>query len=392
MSIAAGIRESMERSSFIRKMFEEGLRLKKQFGEENVFDFSLGNPDLNPPVEFFDTVKALMEKPEKGAHGYMPNAGFPDVCEAIANKASKEYGVVFNGSLIVMSCGAAGGLNAVLKAILNPGDQVIVLKPYFVEYGFYIANHGGVTVTADTDENFSLSIPNIEKSLNEKTRALIINSPNNPTGRVYPEREIQALAALLKKHMAATGRPLYLLSDEPYRDIVYDGVKVPSLFTHYPQTIAVTSYSKTLSVPGERIGYIAVHPQCEGREALLAGIIFSTRILGYVNAPALMQRAVARLGEVKVNVNAYKKRRDLLCDGLKFSGYTFTKPEGAFYIFCSSPVKDDVAFAAHLQKYNVLVVPGVGFGAPGYFRIAYCVSESVIQRAIPRFKEAMESL
>ena len=392
MSIAAGIRESMERSSFIRKMFEEGLKLKKQFGAENVFDFSLGNPDLNPPDEFFDTVRELMGKPGRGAHGYMPNAGFPDVCEAIAKKASREYGVSFNGSLIVMSCGAAGGLNAVLKAILNPGDQVIVLRPYFVEYGFYIANHGGVTVTADTDEGFSISIPNIEKALTDKTRALIINSPNNPTGRVYPEKEIQALAALLKKHMAATGRPLYLLSDEPYRDIIYDGVKVPSLFVHYPQTVAVTSYSKTLSIPGERIGYIAVHPQCEGRDALMAGIIFCTRILGYVNAPALMQRAAARLGEVKVDVNAYKKRRDLFCDGLKAAGYDFTKPEGAFYIFCKSPMKDDVAFAAHLQKYNVLVVPGVGFGAPGYFRIAYCVSEDVIERSIPRFKEAMEAL
>ncbi len=392
MPVSNKISESSEKSSFIRKMFEEGIRLKKQFGEENVFDFSLGNPDLNPPVEFFDTLRSFLNKDEKGVHGYMPNAGFPDVREALARKASKDLQFNIEGKHIVTSCGAAGGLNVVLKTILNPGDEVIVIKPCFVEYGFYIENHGGKMVLADSNENFSLNIGNIEKTITAKTRALILNSPNNPTGRVYAEDEIKALADLLKKHMREKGKIIYLLSDEPYRDIVYDGVKVPSLFRHYPQSIVVTSYSKTLSIPGERIGFIAVHPESREADRLLAGLIFSTRTLGFVNAPALMQRAVARLTEVSINVNIYKKRRDVFLEGLRFAGYEYAKPDGAFYIFCKSPIPDDAAFVQHLQKFNVLVVPGVGFCGPGYFRIAYCVSENVISRAIPRFKEAIEAL
>lgn len=392
MPVSSRIAESVEKSSMIRQMFEQGIKLKKEFGEENVFDFSLGNPDLNPPVEFIDTLKGLLNKEDKGVHGYMPNAGFPEVRAAIAKRMGKEHGIFFTENHIITSCGAAGGLNVVLKTILNRGDQVIVLKPYFVEYGFYIDNHGGEMVLADTNEDFSLNIENIKKVLTGKTRAVIINSPNNPTGKVYSEKEIMALSELINKFMIDNGKIIYLISDEPYREIVYDSVQVPSIFKYYNQSIVVTSYSKTLSIPGERIGFIAVNPNSVNVDLLLSGLIFSTRILGFVNAPALMQRAIARLTDVTVNINAYKKRRDIFMDGLKFAGYDFVKPEGAFYIFCRSPLKDDAAFVNHLLEYNVLVVPGTGFGGPGYFRIAYCVSESVISRAIPKFKEALETL
>ncbi len=392
MPVAAKISDSVSKSSWIRKMFEEGIRLKAQFGEENVFDFSLGNPDLSPPVEFGDTLKSLIDKNERGAHGYMPNAGFDDVREAVAGRVSKEQGVDLQGKHVVMSCGAAGALNVIFKSILDPGDEVVVPRPYFVEYGTYIDNHRGQIVLADTNPDFSLNIGNIRSALTAKTRAILVNSPNNPTGRVYPEEDIKALGALIKEHMDYTGRIIYLVSDEPYREIVYDGLRVSSILKHCTQAIVVTSYSKTLSVAGERIGYIAVHPGCVEADVLLSGLILSTRILGFVNAPALMQRAVARLTGVSVNVNIYKKRRDLLMEGLKFAGYDFVKPEGAFYIFCKSPMPDDVAFVGHLQKFNVLTVPGSGFGGAGYFRIAYCVSENVIQRAVPKFKEALEAL
>ncbi len=392
MTVSAKIRESMERSSWIRKMFEEGIRLKAEYGAENVFDFSLGNPDLPPPARFADTVKDLIEQSAKSAHGYMPNAGFPDARETIAKRVSKEQGVDIKGSHLIASCGAAGGLNVVLKTILDPGDEVVVIKPYFAEYGFYIDNHGGKMVLAGSNADFSLNIDAIRKAMGPKTRAVLINSPNNPTGRVYGEAEVKALSQLVLDFMKETGRAVYLVADEPYRDIVYDGVKVPPLMAQCSQAIVVSSYSKTLSIPGERIGYIAVHPDVKEADSLLNGLIFCTRILGFVNAPALMQRAVARLTDVTVDVDTYKKRRDILVEGLSSAGYTFAKPEGAFYIFAKSPMADDVEFVRHLQKSNVLVVPGVGFGGPGYFRIAYCVAEDVIRRAIPRFKEGIESI
>jgi aspartate aminotransferase len=391
MSIAGYIRESMEKSSWIRKMFEEGIKLKAQFGEENVYDFSLGNPDLDPPAKFFEVLRALAADVKKGAHGYMPNAGHGDVRQAIAAKVSKEQGVTVPLENIVMTCGAAGGLNAVLKAILNPGDEVVVSRPYFVEYNFYIANHNGVTKLADSNPDFSLNVENIRKTITGKTKAVLINSPNNPTGRVYPEKLIRELSDMLESYNKK-GQTIYLLSDEPYREIVYDNIKVPGTMASYSQSIVVNSYSKSLSIPGERIGYIAVNPACNECDALMAGIILCNRILGYVNAPALMQRIVARLTDVTVDITPYRKRRDLLAGGLKEAGYSFPMPEGAFYIFCKSPIEDDVAFVRHLQKFNILAVPGSGFGGPGYFRMAYCVPEDVIRRSIPKFREALEKL
>lgn len=391
MSIAGYIKESIEKSSWIRKMFEEGIKLKAQFGDENVYDFSLGNPDLDPPAKFFEVLRALSHEGKKGAHGYMPNAGYIDVRKAIAAKVSKEQNIQVPPENIVMTCGAAGGLNAVLKTILNPGDEVVVSKPYFVEYNFYISNHNGAAKLVDSNPDFSLNIENIKNAITGKTRAVLINSPNNPTGRVYPEKLIRELSDMLGT-FHKKGQTIYLVSDEPYREIVYDNITVPGTMAHYSNSIVVNSYSKSLSIPGERIGYIAVNPACNDVNTLMAGIILCNRILGYVNAPALMQRIVAQLTDVTVDITPYRKRRDLLAGGLKEAGYSFLVPEGAFYIFCKSPLDDDVAFVRHLQKFNILAVPGSGFGGPGYFRMAYCVSEDVIRRSIPKFKEALEKL
>ncbi len=390
MPIAKYINGSIEKSSWIRRMFEEGAVLKSKFGAENVYDFSLGNPDLDPPEKFFSELSRLAAAREKGKHGYMPNAGYPDVTASIARKIAKEHGVAIEGKHVLMTCGAAGGMNIIFKTILDPGDEVIVPRPYFVEYGFYVENHGGRLVPVETGDDFALDIDAIDRAITDRTRAVIINSPNNPTGTIYPAEQIKALSALLKKR--SEKRIIYLVSDEPYRDIVYDGTSVPSVLANYPQSIIATSYSKTLSIPGERIGYIAVNPACASVEKLLAGLILSNRILGFVNAPALMQRIVSALNDVSVDVDAYRRRRDILVEGLYAAGYEFPKPRGAFYIFCKSPLKDDVQFVQHLLKFNILAVPGVGFGGPGYFRLAYCVSEDTIRRSLPKFAEAIKSL
>jgi len=390
VSISISIRDSIEKSSWIRKMFEEGAKLKEQFGSDNVYDFSLGNPDLEPPEEFFKAVAGIEKNRKSGAHGYMPNAGFLDVREAIGRTVARDFNIEIDGSSLVMTCGAAGGMNVILKTILEPGEEIIVIKPYFAEYGFYISNHQGVMITVDSNEDFSINIDNIEKAITEKTRGIIVNSPNNPSGKIYSSEDIKALSALLEKKYPG-GRPIFILSDEPYREIVYDGKEVPSILSAYKNTFVINSYSKSLSLPGERIGYIAVNPEIESYSLVMAGLNLCNRILGFVNAPALMQRVVADLCDVTVDVDLYKSRRDLLAQGLKKSGYDFNEPEGAFYIFCKSPVMDDVAFIRHLQKYNILAVPGSGFGAPGYFRIAYCVSESVIKKAIPEFEKALKT-
>ncbi len=390
MMISRYIEESMKNASFIRKMFEQGMELKKKFGPENVFDFSIGNPDLDPPKEFFNVIIDFMKAPQKGMHGYMSNAGFPDVRDAVAEKISKEQQMAIPGSHVIMTCGAAGGMNVIFKTILDPGDEVIVPRPCFVEYGFYIQNHGGKMVLVESAEDFTLNIDAIASAITEKTRAVLITSPNNPTGRVYPEAQIQKLGEMLNERKEE--RSIYLIADEPYREIVYDGVQVPSIFRHCTNSMIATSYSKTLSIPGERIGYVAVNPSIRNSELLLSGLVFSNRILGFVNAPALMQRAVAKLIHISVPVEAYKRRRDLFYKGLVDAGYSVVKPEGAFYLFCKSPVPDDKAFVNHLLKYNILVVPGSGFAGPGYFRIAYCVDEDTIHRSLPGFKEALQTL
>lgn len=390
MTVSRYIEESVKNASFIRKMFEQGMVLKKKIGAENVFDFSLGNPDLEPPKEFFNVILDFMKAPQKGMHGYMPNAGFPEVREAVAEKISKEQESKVPASHVIMTCGAAGGMNVIFKTILDPGDEVIVPRPCFVEYGFYIKNHGGEMVLVESAKDFTLNISAIEKAITKKTRAVLITSPNNPTGRVYPESQIQKLGELIQQ--AGKDRPIYLIADEPYREIVYDGVKVPSIFRHCTHSIIATSFSKTLSIPGERIGYVAVNPSMHDSETILSGLVFSNRILGFVNAPALMQRVVAKLVNVSVPIEVYKKRRDIFYNGLVDAGYDVVKPEGAFYLFCKSPISDDTSFVNHILKYNILVVPGSGFAGPGYFRIAYCTDEDTIIRSLPSFKKALQTL
>jgi len=319
---------------------------------------------------------------------YMPNAGYPETCAAVALELSASRGVALTADQIVMTCGAGAALNVVLKTILDPGDEVIILAPFFVEYRFYVDNAGGETRIIPPREDFSLDLDAIGEAITEKTKAVLINSPNNPTGKVYDEASIRGLAALLAERGKALNREICLISDEPYSEIVYDGVTVPSVMKIYPHSFIASSYSKSLSLPGERIGYIAVNSAMGGLGEVLEGIILCNRILGFVNAPALMQRAIAGLQGVRVDVETYRRKRDLLCDGLASVGYRVTKPEGAFYLFPKTPIADDVRFADALRKRRILTVPGSGFYGPGHIRIAYCVDDATILGAIEGFGEA----
>jgi len=389
MALSKKMLDFAERSSWIRKMFEEGTKLKAQFGAENVFDFSLGNPDLPPPPQFIPAMKEIIEEEAPGIHGYMPNPGYPAVREAIAAQISKEQDVTVNGADMLMTCGAAGGLNVVLKALLDPGDEVVILAPFFVEYNFYVDNHGGVTRIVNTAEDFSLDLAAIEKALTEKSKAIIINSPNNPTGQVYSADELAALAEILRKAGEKFGTTIYLVADEPYRKIIFDGLEVPSVFKAGRDTILVSSYSKDLSLPGERIGYIVVHPEITDKAPLLGSMALANRILGFVNAPALMQRVVAKLQGAAVDNAIYARRRQMFCKILSEAGYEFEPPKGAFYLFPKAPIEDDVKFVALLQEQKILAVPGRGFGMPGYFRLAFCTDDAVIAGSAQGFKTAM---
>ncbi len=392
MPVSKDIADAITRSSWIRKMFEEGARLKQEHGPENVFDFSLGNPNLEPPPEVKEAIAKAATDKTPGIHSYMPNAGYPDVRAAVARNIRATEGVEIDENLIVMTVGAGGGLNVVLKTILNPEDEVIVPKPFFVEYVFYAANHGGTAVLVDTKPDFSLDLAAIEGAISPKTAAVLINSPNNPTGKVYSQAEIAELASVLKRKGDEVGRTIMLISDEPYRGIVYDGVSVPSILDAYSDSLVVTSFSKDLSLPGERLGYIAVSPRAETVQQLMDGLVLCNRVLGFVNAPGLMQRAVKDVIGNTVDTSVYKRRRDRLYDGLTSAGYECVKPEGAFYLFPKSPLEDDVQFVAHLQRYRILAVPGKGFGGPGYFRLAYCVSDETIDGALGLFDQAMREL
>ncbi len=396
MAIAKGIKEALGSGSMIRKMFEEGTQLKKLHGEDKVFDFSIGNPDLEPPKSFHDVLVKLAVEDKKGSHGYMPNQGYPGVREALSKKVAREHGVTIDGSHLVMSVGAAGGLNVVFRSILNPGDEVIVSKPYFMEYRSYVTNYGGVLVEAGSTDDFNLDLSAIKKALTGKTAAVLINSPHNPTGRIYPRETIQALAEILTAHGKETGRKPYLVADEPYREIVYEGREVPAILSAYDNSLVVTSYSKSLSLPGERIGYVAVSPFMEDKADMLAALIYATRTLGYVNAPALMQRIVAELTDAAVDVEIYARRRDAFTSVLDAAGIKYVDPEGAFYLFCQVPESKksnsgDAAFVNHLKDHLVLGVPGSSFGVPGWVRFAYCVDESIIRNSGAAFKKAMEN-
>ncbi len=390
MSISKKIEEMIVKSSWIRKMFEEGGRLKAEHGVENVFDFSLGNPNLEPPRIFRETLANLINSPEAGKHGYMANIGFPDVRKAVADHLTEEQQTPMTENEVILTCGAAGALNVTLKTILNPGEEVIVPKPYFVEYNFYVDNHGGVIKLVPTKPDFTLDVEAISSAITDKTRAVLINSPNNPTGQVYPEENLKELGTLLKDKGKELDRTIYLISDEPYRKIVFDGIKVPSIFTCYDESIIATSYSKDISIPGERIGFLAVNSKATYKNELMGGMAIANRTLGFINAPALMQRVMGSLQGVSVDISEYARKRELLCDGLADCGYEFVKPGGTFFLFPKSPIEDDVKFVRALQEELILTVPGSGFGGPGYFRIAFCVKDETIANSMKGFKKVLK--
>lgn len=371
-------------------MFEEGARLKAKHGAGNVYDFSLGNPNLEPPDEFKAALQQAVMTSGSGAHAYMPNTGYADVRQAVADYLSQEQKVALTANEVIMTCGAAGALNVILKALLDPGDEIISPVPGFVEYTFYADNHGGILKTVPTGADFTLDIGAVSAAVTPKTKAVLVNSPNNPTGQIYSKESLGKLGMLLKDKGKEIGHTLYLISDEPYRKIVYDGIKVPSIFNCYPESIIASSYSKDISIPGERIGFLAVNPLATFKAELLGGMALANRILGFVNAPALMQRVVASVQGASVDISVYARKRDLLCDGLADCGYEFVKPSGAFYLFPRTPVPDDVQFVQALQEELILTVPGSGFGGPGYFRIAFCVDDNTIINAMPGFKRVME--
>ena len=396
MAIATGVKQVMtgKSSSVIRKMFEEGLALKRKYGEERVFDFSLGNPDLDPPEQVLLAIEELAKDRSAGVHGYMSNAGYAFSREAMAQKTSAEQGVSVSGECVVMAVGAAGALNAIFKAVVNPGDEVVVSAPFFSEYEHYVANAGGRLHPAPTKDDFSLDLDAMGRALTEKTAAVLINSPNNPTGRVYTQDEVDALGKILRGHGTRTGRMPYLVADEPYRAITY-GKTVAAVFTAYDAAIVATSFAKNFSLPGERIGYICVSPSCPDKDELVAAITFTTRTLGFVNAPAFFQRVVAKTWQAKVDYSRYAKRRDAIMAVMDEAGIRYCPPEGAFYLWCKAPDVfggDDGSFADYLKCYNVLCAPGEGFGGKGWVRFAYCVAEKTIENSRQAIVKAMSDL
>jgi len=390
MTLARKIETTLEKSSWIRKMFEEGARLKQEHGAQKVYDFSLGNPNVEPPESFKAALKEAVASTDSMGHAYMPNTGYPHVRKAVADFLSKEHMAQVTENEVIMTCGAAGALNSILKAIIDPGDEILTPAPYFVEYNFYADNHAGILKPVPTMSDFTLDMDAISSAVNEKTKAIIINSPNNPTGQIYSLESLRELGELLEKMGEKYSRTIYIISDEPYRKIVYDGNTVPSIFTCYRESIVATSYSKDLSIPGERIGFVAVNPEASFKKELLAGIALANRILGFVNAPALMQRVIASIQSECVDVSKYARKRKLLCDGLAEYGYEFITPPGAFYLFPKTPVEDDVKFVRSLQEELILAVPGSGFGGPGHFRIAFCVEDETIINSMSGFKKVME--
>jgi aspartate aminotransferase len=390
MAISKKVKGTLTGASWIRRMFEVGDELKRIHGEDNVYDFSLGNPNLEPPLSLKKALRELADHPIAGMHRYMANNGYSETRRAIADYITEESGLPFTENHVVMTVGAAGGLNITFKSILDEGDEVIVPSPYFVEFKFYIDNSGGVIRLVETNDDFSLNLDQIERAIGEKTKAVLVNSPNNPTGVVYSGESLEKLGQLLRRKSRELGKTIYLISDEAYRRIVYDGIKLPIVFSYYPHAIRVTSHSKDLSLAGERIGYVAVSPQCEEADELIAALVFCNRTLGFVNAPALMQRLIAPLQRNSVHINDYREKRDLFYNALVSYGYQIVKPQGAFYLFPQAMIEDDLEFVQELQAKRILTVPGRGFGKPGYFRIAYAVERKMIEAALPGFKEVAE--
>ncbi|RCX09305.1 aspartate aminotransferase [Anaerobacterium chartisolvens] len=385
--ISQKIAVNVKNGSMIRAMFEEGEKLRKIYGDDKVYDFSLGNPDLEPPEAVRSSLKNLICGDEPDLHKYMNNAGYADVRFKIAGHISEETGLSLTHEHIIMTCGAAGGLNVVLKTLLDPGQEVVIFSPFFGEYRFYIDNCNGKTVICKTAPDVFLPVmEELEACITPNTKAIILNSPNNPTGVIYNEDVLRQINSVLEAKQKEFGTTIYVVSDEPYTKLVYDGSSIPSILSIFKNSIAVNSYSKSLALPGARIGYIAVNPCIDDIELLIGGIVFCNRTLGFVNAPGIFQRVVAEALESSIDIEEYQKRRDMLYNHLTSLGFSCKKPQGAFYLFPKSPIPDDVEFKNHAAKHNILLVPGSGFGYPGYFRIAYCTSLKTIENSLPAFE------
>jgi aspartate aminotransferase len=386
MSVSESVRAAIQEASWIRRMFEEGARLKVERGAENVCDFTLGNPDLEPPAELLAALRRIVAENRPRTHAYMPNAGFPEVRAEIARRLSTTSGLGYTAEHVIMTVGAAGAINIALKALLDPGDEVIVLTPYFAEYRFYIENHGGVVVRVETDEECVPDVGRIAGALTPRTRALIVNSPNNPSGVVYSA----AFYDELERALGGLRRPVMVISDEPYRPLAFSGVEVPEVSSRVRNALVAYSWSKSLAVPGERIGYLAVSPRIEGAAELVGACVFANRILGFVNAPALWQLAVAQIGSAQVDARYYERKCERVYRALSEYGYEAIRPRGGFYVFVKTPVPDELEFISVLKEDGVLVVPGRGFGRPGHVRLSVTVPEETIERALPVFRRALE--
>ena len=388
--IAEKMKNMVANSSAIRAMFEEGNRLAQIYGAENVFDFSLGNPNVAAPEAVKEAIIELLDESDPVVlHGYTnSNSGYADVRETVAKSLNERFETKFEGKNIVMSVGAAGGLNVILKTLINPGDEVIAFAPYFGEYRSYTSNYDGVLVEVSPNTvDFQPKLDEFEQKVTPKTKAVIVNTPNNPTGVVYSEETIKKLASIMEAKQKEYGTEIYLISDEPYRELVYDGVRVPYLTKYYDNTIVGYSYSKSLSLPGERIGYLVIPDEVKDSEDVLAAANVATRILGFVNAPTLQQKVVAKCINEKTDISYYDRNRETLYHGLRECGFECIKPQGAFYLFVKSPVADEKEFCAAAKKYNLLLVPGSSFACPGYVRLAYCVAYETMVNSLPKFRE-----
>ena len=392
MTIAADVQRHMEDSSWIRRMFELGIALKRERGDDNVFDLSLGNPVAEPPPQFFDELRRFAESPAPGAHRYMPNAGYVETRQAVADALSAETGLAYSADHVVMTVGAAAALNVIVRATCNPGDQIAILTPFFGEYMFYILGRDVEPLVIGCGEDFLPDLAELEQKLSARTRLVILNSPNNPSGAIYSRAFVDSLAQLLDRKSEQFGTDIFLVSDEPYRKIIYDDQQYPFPQQAYRRTITVTSHAKDLGLAGDRIGYLALHPEYENATELLDAFIFCNRVLGFVNAPAIMQHLVRNLQDVTIDIADYQAKRDYLYAVLTDAGYRVRKPEGAFYMFPESPVADELELVDALQRHGVLVVPGRGFGMPGHFRISYCVQQRELEGAAPGFHAAIREL
>jgi aspartate aminotransferase len=384
MQISRAIAQQMEHSSWIRRMFETGVQLRRERGAENVFDYSIGNPEVEPPDAVMAALRRIVAEKRPGSHGYMPNAGYPEVRATMARRLAERTGIPFTGEDILMTSGAAGAINTILKAILDPGDEVMVLSPYFPEYRSYIENHAGRVVLVETGEQFQPDPTRIARALTPRTRALILNSPNNPTGVIYGEAVLRAVNRVLPN-------PVLVISDEPYRPLTFDGAVTPEAVRIFDRAVIAWSWSKAMAIPGERIGYLALPPHLPEIAQLRGACTVANRILGYINAPAIWQWVVGAEPDATVDVAQYQAKRDLLCDALQDMGYAAPRPQGSFYVWARTPIPDDIAFIGLLQEEGILAVPGIGFGRTGYMRLSLTITRDAMERSLPGFARAIAS-